>query len=164
MRNWGKSFFFIVAAAGLMFLTSCGNAGSPGLLAPAPSPSPTPTSGPCSSLALAPARNEWTWECGSNSLNQPGVYGTQGVPSASNTPGPRMWASSWTDVAGNLWLFGGEGVPTPSGVPANFNDLWKYSGGEWTWVGGSNQIEQTGVYGTLATPAPGNVPGRGTMP
>jgi N-acetylneuraminic acid mutarotase len=70
-----------------------------------------------------------------------------------------MWASSWTDVAGNLWLFGGEGVPTPSGVPANFNDLWKYSGGEWTWVGGSNQIEQTGVYGTLATPAPGNVPG-----
>ncbi len=30
---------------------------------------------------------------------------------------------------------------------------------EWTWVGGSNAVNQSGVYGTLGTPAAGNIPG-----
>jgi hypothetical protein len=30
---------------------------------------------------------------------------------------------------------------------------------EWTWMGGSNWINQPGVYGALATPAANNVPG-----
>jgi N-acetylneuraminic acid mutarotase len=28
----------------------------------------------------------------------------------------------------------------------------------WTWIGGSNKIYQPGQYGTLGTPAPGNIP------
>jgi hypothetical protein len=33
------------------------------------------------------------------------------------------------------------------------NDLWKYSGGQWTWVSGSNIIQQTGIYsGTGSVP------------
>jgi len=31
--------------------------------------------------------------------------------------------------------------------------------GEWTWMGGSTLGDQPGIYGTLRTPAPGNIPG-----
>jgi hypothetical protein len=89
-------------------------------------------------------------------LNQPGVYGTKGVPSAGNIPGARVKPAAWTDSAGNFWLFGGYGVESEQ---ADHSDLWKYSAGEWTWVGGSSLTEQPGVYGTLGVPAAGNVPG-----
>jgi hypothetical protein len=36
---------------------------------------------------------------------------------------------------------------------------WKYSDGEWTWMGGSNLHGQQGTYGTLGVPAAGNIPG-----
>jgi hypothetical protein len=39
------------------------------------------------------------------------------------------------------------------------NDLWKYSGGQWTWMGGSNLADQPAVYGTQGTPGLGNIPG-----
>ncbi len=31
----------------------------------------------------------WTWISGSSSVNQPGVYGTQGTATPSNVPGAR---------------------------------------------------------------------------
>src|SRR6478672_9462336 len=34
-----------------------------------------------------PSTNNWTWVSGSSSLNQLGVYGTQGIPDPSNIPG-----------------------------------------------------------------------------
>ena len=40
-----------------------------------------------------------------------------------------------------------------------FNDLWKFDGSNWTWVSGSNEIDQKGVYGTKSAAAPGNIPG-----
>jgi len=69
------------------------------------------------SIAAAQGAPEWTWMGGSSSAYQPGVYGTLGTPAAGNFPGGRNGAASWTDSSGNLWLFGGYGVP---------NDLWKY--------------------------------------
>ena len=51
------------------------------------------------------ATNEWTWVKGDNTTEQPGVYGTQGIPSATNKPGARHNGVSWTDGSGNLWLF-----------------------------------------------------------
>ena len=30
---------------------------------------------------------------------------------------------------------------------------------QWAWAGGSSTVGQPGVYGTLGTPAPGNIPG-----
>ena len=87
-----------------------------------------------------------------------GTYGTQGTAAPGNVPGARYDAVTWTDAAGNLWLFGGYG-PDSTGTRADLNDLWKYSAGEWTWMGGSNVIEQQGTYGTQGTPAAGNVPG-----
>lgn len=37
------------------------------------------------------------------------VYGNQGNGSANNVPGARYFSSSWTDLQGNFWLFGGLG-------------------------------------------------------
>jgi hypothetical protein len=101
---------------------------------------------------------EWTWAAGSNTANQSGVYGTQGMPASGNTPGGRDGALSWTDNSGNFWLFGG--IANPSSTADNyFNDLWKYSASQWTWMGGSNNYNQAGIYGTQGTPASGNIPG-----
>jgi hypothetical protein len=86
---------------------------------------------------------------GSNVGNQAGVYGTKGTAASSNVPGARALGVSWTDTSGNFWLFGG----------ALFNDLWKYSNGQWTWMSGSNVQSQSGTYGTKGTAASGNVPG-----
>lgn len=98
--------------------------------------------------------NEWTWMGGSNLVNQTGIYGTMGTPSASNVPGARDTALVWTDSSGNLWLFGGVDF---SGN--RYNDLWKYSAGQWTWMGGSNAANQKGIYGTLGTASASNIPG-----
>jgi len=124
--------------------------------------------------------NEWTWMGGSNMSGSvgpttPGVYGTLGTPAATNIPGIRWGASNWTDSSGFFWLFGGHGVDA-NGNFGFLNDLWKFnpSTSEWTWMSGSSTIVppgeseqnceaadcgQPGVYGTLGTAAPGNVPG-----
>ena len=102
--------------------------------------------------------NEWTWMSGSSSVNKFGSYGTQGTAAPSNTPGARTSPSSWTDSSGGLWLFGGYGLGS-NGAGGDLNDLWKYSGSEWTWVSGSSTIEAKGVYGTKGVSAPANVPG-----
>jgi N-acetylneuraminic acid mutarotase len=103
---------------------------------------------------------QWTWEGGADTVNAGGVYGTQGAAAASNVPGGRYDSISWIDSSGNLWLFGGFGYAATGGAES-LNDLWRYSpsSGLWTWVGGSNADNAAGVYGTLGTPAAGNVPG-----
>lgn len=107
-----------------------------------------------------PSTGEWTWVSGSNSMNQLGVYGTQGVASSTNTPGARRHPMTWKDNSGNFWLFGGYGYDA-FGNEAHLNDLWKYdvSGGTWTWVSGSNGVNQYGVYGTLSVGSTTNTPG-----
>jgi hypothetical protein len=107
------------------------------------------------------SNGEWTWIGGpqlqrTTSAN-PGVYGTKGVAAASNLPGGRSSAVTWTDGSGNFWLFGGWGIDSV-GFIGDLNDLWEYSNGKWTWVSGSNLSEQLSVYGTLGVPAAANVP------
>ena len=99
--------------------------------------------------------NEWTWVGGSQVINQTGTYGTQGTPDATNTPGARSAVISWTDTAGNFWLFGG----TSSQSGPYFNDLWKYSDGQWTWMSGSSSVNQPANYGVQGVAASGNTPG-----
>ena len=101
---------------------------------------------------------EWTWVGGSNTVNQPGTYGTLGTPAPGNIPGARNGAYEWVDSTGNVWLFGGMGYDAADAL-GTLNDLWKYSAGEWTWMGGANVVEQVGTYGTLGVPAAGNIPG-----
>jgi hypothetical protein len=103
---------------------------------------------------------QWIWEQGLTTVNGSGTYGTQGAASASNVPGARYSASSWTDSSGNFWLFGGGGYDA-TGAAGYLNDLWQYSPstGLWTWLSGGNADNASGVYGTQGTASAGNVPG-----
>jgi hypothetical protein len=102
--------------------------------------------------------NTWTQHSGGG--DQPGVYGTQGVAAAGNLPGGRWGASARRDASGNVWVFGGFGCDSTGPGCSNLllNDLWKYSGGQWTWMSGAKTGSQTGTYGTQGTAAAGNVP------
>jgi len=104
------------------------------------------------------AHKEWTWVTGANVASKQGTYGTQGTAAPGNVPGARNGSVSWTDASGNLWLFGGQGYDS-AGTDGYLNDLWEYSAGIWTWMGGSNVVSQQGMYGTQGAAAPGNVPG-----
>ena len=107
-----------------------------------------------------PTNKEWTWVSGANTADAPGVYGTMGTPAVNNVPGGRNGSVSWTDHNGNLWLFGGDGYDS-TGTLSYLNDLWEFNptSKEWTWVSGSNIVGGSGVYGTLGTPSPSNIPG-----
>jgi Galactose oxidase, central domain len=101
---------------------------------------------------------EWKWVSGSNVINADGVYGTQGTPSGSTVPGGRQASMSWIDVNGNFWVFGGYNLSS-TGQPTAFNDLWEFSGGQWTWVAGSSLVNQIATYGTQGVAASTNEPG-----
>ena len=123
---------------------------------------------------------QWVWMSGSTispqgasssfPYGEPGVYGTLGAASPTNVPGGREQTVTWTDAAGNLWLFGGIGIDSV-GMYGYLNDLWKFNpnlgaNGEWAWMGGSKTAPRTnpasgrpGVYGTLGTAASTNIPG-----
>ena len=123
----------------------------------------------------SPTSGEWTWVGGPNTFNAAGVYGTRGVAATTNMPGAREINNVvWTDTAGNIWLFGGDGYDS-TGTYSRMNDLWEYSpaSGEWTWVSGSttgnavngpNTGIAIGVYGTQGVAAVANVPGARLIP
>ncbi len=107
-----------------------------------------------------PSTGVWTWVGGSSTPNAAGTYGSQGTPAVGNVPGARTGASVWVDANGNFWLFGGLGLDQ-NGLSQRYNDLWEYNTGsmEWTWIGGSDQADSAGLYGTLGSGAAGNGPG-----
>jgi N-acetylneuraminic acid mutarotase len=116
--------------------------------------------------------SEWTWMGGSDVIpsgttppGPPGVYGTLGVASATNVPGGRIYAVSWTDKQGNLWLFGGAGEDAVENV-GYLNDLWEFNvtTKQWTWMSGSSTLPASyagrpGVYGQAGIPGTNNTPG-----
>ncbi|WP_353064894.1 hypothetical protein RBB77_03920 [Tunturibacter psychrotolerans] len=150
MRARTKSFVSIFTVIASLNFTGCSGGGPT-----------TPNSTPS-------IHNQWTWVGGANVPDQSSVYGTQGSAAPGNIPGAREQGVSWTDNSGNFWLFGGWGsAASPSQTSSNIlvldgygllNDLWKYSGGQWTWVGGSELFDQPGTYGIQGTPSPNNVP------
>lgn len=99
---------------------------------------------------------QWTWQSAlaTESVDNNGIY----PPKANPYPGARVNAVTWTDSSGNFWLFGVFGKDG-AGTLGFLNDLWKYSGGTWTFVSGSSLANQVGVYGTQGTPSASNVPG-----
>jgi environmental stress-induced protein Ves len=100
-----------------------------------------------------PNAGEWTWVSGSNLANQSGIYPTtMGTSTTTSVPGARYNPVSWVDKNGNFWLFGGYGYDS-AGAVDYLNDLWEYNttgpnAGEWTWVSGSNGVDQDGAYGS----------------
>ncbi|HEX9138499.1 MAG TPA: kelch repeat-containing protein [Steroidobacteraceae bacterium] len=103
---------------------------------------------------------QWTWMAGFNAINLAGVYGTEGIAAAGNVPGARAAGVSWTDLAGNLWLFGGGGYSGTASNVGYLNDLWKFtpSTGQWTWISGDNVANAIGVYSKIGA-ATGSLPG-----
>ena len=112
-------------------------------------------------VSVTCSNNTYTsWKSGSNLVAPAGVYGTLGVPAATNAPGGRNWNGSWTVGTRYLWIFGGQGYDS-AGVGSVLNDLWRYDSetGIWTWMGGSTTINATGVYGTRGVANAANIPG-----
>jgi PKD repeat protein len=103
-----------------------------------------------------PTTNMWTWMKGPGTLNNPGNFGTQGVPSATNNPAALGHGiAAWTDLQNNLWMFGGyDGF-------GSYSDLWRYniSTNMWTWMKGDQNFSNTGVWGTKGVPNSANIPG-----
>ncbi|WP_141731750.1 kelch repeat-containing protein [Oligoflexus tunisiensis] len=82
------------------------------------------------------ASSTWTFLNGDNLVNQPGAVGQ---------PSAREGAMSWTDAAGDFWMFGGYGhaLDPVNGNMGRLNDLWSYDPNSNTWArrGGPNYIE-----------------------
>jgi N-acetylneuraminic acid mutarotase len=101
----------------------------------------------------------WTWISGNDLVDVKGIYGTKGLPSIANVPGGRWAPISWIDSNDILWLFSGAGWDSDSIETDNLNDLWKYDGTNWTWMGGRKVSGQPGVHGTQGIADPANIPG-----
>ncbi|MCX6274095.1 MAG: T9SS type A sorting domain-containing protein [Bacteroidetes bacterium] len=106
-------------------------------------------------LCFAQNPGEWVWLHGDSITNNPGNFGTQGIPSQSNEPPSLYAACQWTDLSGNFWLFGGV-----QGSGVQYGDLWKYDpiSNEWTWIKGSGIANDTGYYGIQGVASPANRP------
>ena len=98
---------------------------------------------------------QWTWMHGDSVPNPIPFYGTQELTDSLNNPPGRYEAADWTDLQGNFWMFGG------SGTSGRYNDLWKFNPliNQWTWMKGSDSVNQKGVYGFKGVSGPENVPG-----
>lgn len=101
----------------------------------------------------------WTYLGGPQNGFENPVYGTLGVPNAANNPGARSHVSSWTDSQENFWIFGGCGSYNGLNffqhhkfLGDSYNDIWRYNG-NWTWMGGQQNLNMQGVYGPLGTPS-----------
>jgi len=82
--------------------------------------------------------------------NLANFYGTKGVASPQNIPGPRYNGTAWLGRDGHLWLFGGDGCAGAfNSDHGPLNDLWNYniSTHQWTWIAGSDQSRQPDHYG-----------------
>ncbi len=106
---------------------------------------------------------QWSWVAGAQTTRTLGVYGTIGEAEAGNAPGARTSGVGWTDAAGDLWLFGGEGFGSstlPSAYGGHLNDVWRYGiqENEWTWLAGHDDPIYESVLGTLGVAAPSNHP------
>ncbi len=107
------------------------------------------------------SNSQWKWMKGDSIVDVAGVYGIQGIASATNKPRAISGAVSWTDALGNLWLFGGYHCVTANNYCGRANDHWKYdpSSNMWTWMKGDTTADAPGIYGTQGIAASTNKPG-----
>jgi len=96
---------------------------------------------------------------GSSTVGAQANWGTICTPSQTNVPGALREHSLAIDGLNRLLLFGGDTAQT--GNSALSNAVWGYNtaNNTWTWLSGSNTLNQLGNYGSLLTPAPTNIPG-----
>jgi hypothetical protein len=114
------------------------------------------------------SNNCWIWMSGPRYGMQYGLYGNIGVGASTNLPGSRHSSVGMKDADGNFWLYGGIGFSN-SGF-GRLGDLWKYERptssfpyGIWTWMHGTQEVNQNGVEGLLGIPNASNTPGSRTQ-
>jgi hypothetical protein len=91
----------------------------------------------------------WSKYSGKGKFNEKSERGPIKSSSKTNTPGSRSLTSCWTDVDGNLWLFGGLAYMPGQEVVAEFySDLWKFDvkKAAWEWVSGKDKPNQAHQY------------------
>lgn len=72
--------------------------------------------GPCRPAAGQGIVGDWAWLSGNNTINQKGIYGTQGVTAAENMPGARHMHSMVIDSKSRaVYLLGGSGYDGTDG-------------------------------------------------
>ena len=103
---------------------------------------------------------QWNWMGGEAYPNAPGNYYIMGHATKTTYPGGRSGSVNWLDSIGNLYLFGGYGIDKNAKFLL-LNDLWRfdYQKNIWTWVSGSDEINQQGAYGTKGIADVKNTPG-----
>ena len=114
-----------------------------------------------------PNTEEWTWVSGETGIRYAGNYVSKGSPDPASAPRARGGefssgaAACWVDKNGDFWMFGGAARNKADTKKGQLNDLWKYSiaANQWTWAGGSDDIDEGGKYGTKGTEDAGNWPG-----
>ncbi|MBN1524921.1 MAG: hypothetical protein JW904_10580 [Spirochaetales bacterium] len=104
------------------------------------------------------ADNTWTWVSGGDNIYLKSVFGTRGVAHADNVPGSRRDCAFFKDSTGNFLLFGGWGYDAVAGS-GYLNDIWKWDGTNWTWIGGNTDRNLSGVYGPKGTAGTNYFPG-----
>ncbi|MEO8086849.1 MAG: kelch repeat-containing protein [Bacteroidota bacterium] len=99
-------------------------------------------------LRYSISTNEWTWIRGSQFSQAPTVWGTMGIPAATNNPGGRSVYAHWEDQFGNFWFANGFA----------YADTWRFNPftSEWTWMSGSNVANYMGNYISYCDTGSGN--------
>lgn len=100
--------------------------------------------------------SEGKWTNISNAEGHTGrsYVGEFGKESKLNLPGARKLAATWTDLNGNLWMFGGEGLDNQK-INILFHrdkllsDIWKFNvkTNSWAFEGGFKEGERHALYG-----------------
>ncbi|MBN2544823.1 MAG: galactose oxidase [Spirochaetes bacterium] len=91
----------------------------------------------------------WELVKGTTTLYDAGSYGTMNVTDINNIPPARSITCGWKDTSGNFFIFGGYSYDSGD---IFFQDLWKFDGANWTWVGGTSGQNASGVYSGTMVP------------
>lgn len=99
--------------------------------------------------------NQWAFMKGDQFTNGPGNYGTIGIEAATNLPPSRLSYTKWRGLDGMFYIFAGGDFNSN-----NYNDVWRFNPNtnNWTWISGSNAINNAGIYGQQCDPQVNNYP------
>ncbi|MBP6455136.1 MAG: gliding motility-associated C-terminal domain-containing protein [Chitinophagaceae bacterium] len=99
--------------------------------------------------------DQWAWQSGGQGVST-GNFGTKGVSSPTNLPPGRGSYTKWKDGKNNLFIFGG----IDFSITGMRNDVWKFDmlTKEWTWVSGTNVIDDPGTFPNYCDPKVTEIP------
>ena len=89
----------------------------------------------------------------------PEAYGRSHIPGAVNIPHRTMSPTTTAHLdKGALIVTYCDGIRCNGSTKGALNDLWRFDGTNWAFVGGSRSANSLGNYGTYQVGATGNIP------